>query len=407
MIPQVSTEAPGTTPGAQTPKPGAQSRKAAAQDGEPKQHVVAYRCPPPGSGLWALGSLALCLTACSKKADTADEKVQPVVAAATAVVTEQPFTETIDAIGAVQARAGHSATLSAPAPARIVNVLVTTGQTVTRNQALVELDRAPFVAAAESAEAALTAAQLARDRAQRLVDLGVSARKDLEQANAELAKARSDVVAARRLVDLAVMRSPINGVVTRMSATMGASADPSQPLVEVADPASVDVLLSMQPGDAARIRTGSAAALYPGEHASGEPLATGSVADVGGIVDSAARTVAVRVRCDHARRPLRIGETLVGKVIIAVRQHAITVPIEALVPEGDGFKVFVVDSASIAHARPVTLGGRTDTVAEVLKGLSAGERVVTLGAFGVEDSSRITAPSKRAANPGSDSAAKP
>ena len=402
MIRQIRTEAPGTTSGAQSPKPN-------AQDGAPTPQVVAYPRPPLGFGLWALGSLAICLGGCSKKTDSADDKVQPVVAAGTAIVTEQPFTETISAIGAVQARAGHSAVLSAPAPARIANVLVTTGQAVARNQALVELDRAPFLAAAQSAEAALTAAQLARDRAQRLVDLGVSARKDLEQADAELAKAKSDVVAARRLVELAVMRSPINGVVTRMTATMGASADPTQPLVEVADPSSVDILLSMQPGEAARVRPGNATALYPGEHATGEPLATGSVVDVGGIVDSAARTVAVRIQADHARRPLRIGETLVGKIVIAVRQHAITVPLESLVPEGDGFKVFVVDSTSIAHARPVTIGGRTDTVAEILKGLSAGERVVTLGAFGVEDSSKITAPVKAApaTPPGPDSAVKP
>lgn len=362
-----------------------------------------------GFGLRALGLGAVCLSGCAKKSDDAPEKVQPVVAAATAVATEQPFTETISAIGTVQARAGHSAVLSAPAPARIANVLVTAGQTVTRNQALVELDRAPFVAAAQSAEAALSAAQMARDRAQRLVELGISARKELEQADAELARARADVVAARRLLDLAVLRSPINGVVTRMSATMGAAADPSQPLVEVADPSMVDVLLSTQPVDAARTHPGAAVTLHSGQTAHADVLATGTVTDVGGIVDSAARTVAVRVRAEHARRPLRIGETLVGEIVVAVRRNAITVPLASLVPEGDGFKVFVVDSASVAHARPVTIGGRTDKVAEVLKGLTAGERVVTLGAFGVEDSSKIIAPAQapQAAPPGHDSAPRP
>jgi cobalt-zinc-cadmium efflux system membrane fusion protein len=362
---------------------------------------------------WPLHVLltVLVLGGCSKKgaADTAADKVQPVVAAGTALVTEQPFTETISAIGAVQARAGHFAVLSAPAPARVANVLVTAGQTVTRNQPLVEFELATFQAAAQSAEAALTAAQLARDRAQRLVDLGVSARKDLEQANADLAKAKADVVAARRLVELAVMRSPIDGVVTRMAATMGASADPNQPLVEIADPSEVDILLSMQPVDAARVRAGSPVTLYTGQRANGDPLATGTVADVGGIVDSAARTVAVRVRADHAKRPLRIGETLVGQVVVAVRPHAITVPLESLVPEGDGFKVFIVDSANVAHARPISLGGRTDRFAEVLNGVAAGERVVTLGAFGVEDGARITAPAKSGASPipAHDSAAAP
>ena len=65
------------------------------------------------------------------------------------------------------------------------------------------------------------------------------------------------------------------------------------------------------------------------------------------------------------------------------------VPLESLVPEGDGFKVFVVDSAGIAHGRPVTVGARTETLAEITAGLSGGETVVTYGAFGVEDSAKI------------------
>lgn len=356
----------------------------------------------------AVGGVTL-LGSCSKKADAgADETVQPVVAAATVPASSEPFTETVTAIGAVQPRAGHSALLSAPAPARIANVLVTTGQKVVKGEALVEFERAPFAVAAQSADAALHAAQLARDRAQRLVDLGVSARKDLEQAEAELARTTSDAAAAHRLLDLATMRAPIAGVVTRMDATIGAAADPGQPLVEIADPDAVDVLLAMQPGDAGRIRTGSAVTLYPGEHANGDSLASGAVVDLGGIVDSAQRTVAVRVRVDHARRPLRIGETLVGQVVVAIRQHAVTVPLDALVPEGDGFKVFVVDSGHIAHGRPIVVGGRTDRVAEIIKGLAAGEVVVTTGAFGVDDSARIVAPRTGGAAPlPRDSAARP
>ena len=64
----------------------------------------------------------------------------------------------------------------------------------------------------------------------------------------------------------------------------------------------------------------------------------------------------------------------------------------SLVPEAEGFKVFVVDSGSTAHARQVTIGARTDSTAEVLTGLRAGERVVTYGAYGVEDSVKVATP---------------
>ena len=121
----------------------------------------------------------------------------------------------------------------------------------------------------------------------------------------------------------------------------------------------------------------------------GESLGTGTVSDVGGTVDSATRSVPVRVRVTNARRVLRIGETVFGEIASAVRPDAVVVPIDALVPEGDGFKVFVVDAQSIAHARPVTVGGRTSKLAEITAGVHAGEKVVTYGAYGVEDSAKV------------------
>jgi len=65
------------------------------------------------------------------------------------------------------------------------------------------------------------------------------------------------------------------------------------------------------------------------------------------------------------------------------------VPIQALVPEGEGYRVYVVDSSGVAHARDVDVGARTETDAEILKGVAAGERVVTYGAYGVADSAKI------------------
>jgi multidrug efflux pump subunit AcrA (membrane-fusion protein) len=52
----------------------------------------------------------------------------------------------------------------------------------------------------------------------------------------------------------------------------------------------------------------------------------------------------------------------------------------------------VVDSAGIAHARPVTVGARNENKAEITSGLAAGETVVTTGAYGVTDSVRVRAP---------------
>jgi RND family efflux transporter MFP subunit len=330
----------------------------------------------------------LVLGACGKRAESDDETTPAVVQVRTSIALSQGFTETIGALGTVAPRAGHSASLSAPTAARVARVLVTAGQHVGAGQPLIELDPAPFQASQASAQATLDAAQQAYDRELRLSREGIVARKDVEQAAADLARARADLENSRRESQLSVLRSPIAGVVTRMSATLGASVDPSQPLVDIADPDALDVLLSMSPDAAARVRPGARVVLTAGESAGGTPLGGGTVADVSGTVDTVTRTVQVRVAATPTR-PLRIGETVFGQVAVRTIPNAITVPIAALVPEGDGYKVFVVDANNVAHATPVTVGGRTATTAQITAGLTPGARVVTYGAYGVEDSAKV------------------
>src|SRR5207245_983901 len=144
----------------------------------------------------------------------------------------------------------------------------------------------------------------------------------------------------------------------------------------------------------ARIHVRDGVTVTTGDGAHGEALGVGTVTAVAAAVDSVTRAVAVRARTEHPERPLRIGESVFGRIATAVHPHAVTVPIDALVPAGDGFQVFVVDTAGIAHARPVTVGGRSESLAEITTALTAGETVVTAGAYGVEDGAKIVPPSR-------------
>lgn len=165
-------------------------------------------------------------------------------------------------------------------------------------------------------------------------------------------------------------------------------ADPATPLVEIADPSRIDVVLTATATDAARIRPDLDAMLLAGTDTVGD----GRVVDVGGAVDSLSRGVLVRISVTSKSRPLRIGETITGAVRLAVVADAVVVPTIALVPAGEGFQVFVVDANGTAHARSVTVGGTDAGRVRVTSGLKVGERIVTQGAYGVDDGARIVAP---------------
>jgi RND family efflux transporter MFP subunit len=345
--------------------------------------------------------MAVSLATCAKdKDDEATGKAARVVTGAeTALVSEGPFAESIEATALVSGRPGRVAVLSAPSAARIAAVHAVVGQRVAAGAALVELDQVAFRGAAQSAEAALAAAEKNLARQQRLADAGITPRRDVELATAEVAAARAAAAIARRQSDLSVLRSPIAGVVTQVNATLGATADPAQALVQVADGSALDFTFNVMPAQAARIRRGALVRMYEDSRASTAPIAEATIVAVGGAVDSATRSVIARAELKHAGRTLQIGETLTARIAVSEKARALLVPIEALVPDGEGFKVFVVDANGTAHARAVEVGGRGDRVAEIIKGVLAGESVVTYGAYGMDDSVTVAKPKAPPAKP--------
>ena len=340
-------------------------------------------------------ALALAALACKGKDEEAIAgAAKPVVAASTAKANIEPFTHTVSAIGSIVSRPGRYAALSAPSATRIAKVHVSGGQRVAAGAPLVEFEQIGFDAAASATEAALVAAQRHYERAKRLSDEGILPRKDAELALADLGKARTDAVTAARAKQLSVLRSPVSGVVTKMAAVLGASADAGQVLVEVADPSAFDVVLLLGPTDAGAVHPGGHVRLTTGEKAGGETLGEGRVTSVGAAVDSTSRSVAIRVTVSSPRRTLRLGESVYGVIAVESRPSAVVIPVAALVPgeEPGSYKVFVVDSAGTAHSRDVKVGGRTETKVEILEGLNGGETVVTQGAFAVQDSAKVARP---------------
>lgn len=350
----------------------------------------------------ALVALALPLLAGCRGAPAPDQAAAgalPVVAVRTVVATIQPVVRTVSVTGTVVARPGSYAVLSAPAATRVSRVFVSAGDVVRQGAPLVAFDRTAFDAAYGQAAAGASAARLAAERAQRLAVAGIAPRKDVERAMTARAQADAALAVARRQRELSTLHAPLAGVVSRMNAVLDGSVDINQPLVEIVDPAALELLLMLGEADAGAVRPGapvtfaSSAADAPG---------SGTVTTVAPTLDSVSRGVAVRVRVARPAHALRIGESVTAQIALESGAPVLAVPVAALVPDADGFKVFVRDSAGIAHARPVQIGARTATLAAVTSGLNPGDEVVTEGAYGLEDGSktnRLPPPSPTAPAP--------
>lgn len=310
-----------------------------------------------------------------------EESPTPVVTAVVAVARVEPFEATIPVLGVATPQAGRFAELAAPAEARVARIWVSVGDAVAVGDPLIAFDRTIWEAEARRAASEAEAARRAYARASTLAEQGIVARKEIETAAADLARAEADLADARRTLSLAVLRSPIAGVVTRMDARLDATVDSSMPVVEVVDPSGLEIVFRLSPDDAARVHRGATVRL--------EGDAVGRVAGIDAAIDSTGN-VGVRARLAGGGPPLRVGQSVAGRIVAEVHPRAVVVPAEAVVPAaGDSLRVFVVGADSTAHARPVTVAARGDELVEIGTGLRGGERVVADGAYGVVEGAQI------------------
>lgn len=304
------------------------------------------------------------------------EKVSPggfgVEIVSQAMVTAAPAGEAI-----VTARAGGAVT-------RLFKRL---GDPVRAGEALaiVESRDAAQIAADRTAAAARSRlAQRTLARENYLFQQKVSARVDLERAQAEAEAAAAEAVRAQVSAGAAnitrdgrgvVVASPISGRVSAESVSLGVFVQPEAELFRVTDPSLIQIEAAVGPAEAQRLAAGDRAVVELPDGSTvearvravtptlaGDTRAATAVLDVSGALQPG---LAVRVRLMPSR---------------AAATNAIVVPEDAI-QSVDGRDAVFLRTPQGFRARFVRIGQRSAGRVEILSGLKGGETIATRNAF--------------------------
>lgn len=310
----------------------------------------------------------------------------------TGVVEERAGAELVTLLGELRPDEDHYAEVGTPVAARITRVLVAAGDRVRAGQSLVELESVEIGRARASALGARARVDLARQTLARrtaLLDQRIVSAREVEEAQAEVAMAEAELRAASSTSSSVgrrgagarfVLAAPLDGVVIDRDAVLGRMVDPEHVLFRVGDPAVLWLVAHAFERDAVRVRAGSPA------HVSLPALPgvaiDGTVVWIGGRVDSASRTIDVRIEVANPDGTLRPGMSATAAVSLGAGDDPVlVVPAIALQRTADGWCVFVPRGAGAFAIRPVGRGRELGDAVEILSGLVAGERVVVEGAF--------------------------
>jgi membrane fusion protein (multidrug efflux system) len=175
--------------------------------------------------------------------------------------------------------------------------------------------------------------------------------------------------------------APFDGTVGIRHVDVGDYLKDGADIVNLEDLSSMAVDFSLPERYLARVRSGQPVELLldalPGR------TFVGRIDAVDSQVDANGRALLVRARIDNPGALLRPGMFARPRVVFAVRESAVVVPEEALVPQGARQFIFkVIDGAGgqkVSQRLEAKLGLRLPGKVEVLEGLAAGDVVVTAG----------------------------
>jgi cobalt-zinc-cadmium efflux system membrane fusion protein len=326
------------------------------------------------------------------------DTVVPVTTEAAAVGT---IRATLTVTGTVTAAPGADLLVIAPEPARIAEIPHAEGDRVRRGDVLVRFEIPSYTADVATkhgevtrAQARLQNARAAQTRAHDLFDRGIAARKEVEDADRELADAQAGVAeseatlgAAQTSAARATVRATFDGVVAKRTHNPGDSveASASDPVLRVVDPRRLEITASIPVADVQRIAMGATARLAS---PNGGATATLKVVSRPAAVD--ANTATAPIRLSFAP-PTAIPVGAPVQLTIDAEEHrdVVLVPAAAVTHEGEEAAVFVANGDK-AERRVVTLGITDDAHAEIRSGIKAGEAVIVTGQAGLPDGTAIT-----------------
>jgi membrane fusion protein (multidrug efflux system) len=319
-----------------------------------------------------IGSMA-CSDTEGANTETAKNEIRKVSVEVTQVNFES-YTDYIPVMGTVQAV--QKTSLSAYEGARVKKILVDKGSKVTKGDTILVLENDILRANLDAAEAQYRIDQINYEKQEQIFKDKVNSefqvlqakyKRDASKANYELVKARYDKT---------FLIAPFSGIVDRRNFDLDEFAAPGLPIIEMMNNTKFKVEVGVPERYVGQIKKGVKVKIKLKNVES--ELFVGTVSYVGASIITDNRTFPVEIMVEGNSPYLK--PELAAEVYIenGIFDNVVKIPDEVLSRIDDGYIVFVVEN-EIAKSRKIEILNRAGEEIAVKKGLSAGDKLVTVG----------------------------
>jgi membrane fusion protein (multidrug efflux system) len=311
----------------------------------------------------------------------------------TTTAAAAPWQRQFHSVGTLAAVQG--VTVSNQLDGSVAKIAFESGQRVKAGDLIVQQDISTDAAQLEGLVAQADLARITLARAKQLRESNTNAQADLDSAEAGYRAASSAVENQRALIGKKTICAPFSGLLGIRQVNLGQYLAAGAPIVslQALDPIYVNFTLPQQ--DVGDLHVGQAVRMtvdaYPGS------VFEGRVSALNSKIDDATRNIQVQATIPNADERLIPGMFASVNVILPHVDSFVTLPETAIVYNPYGNAVYVIERTTneagaqqlVARQHFVTLGETRGDEVAVVKGISAGDEVVTAGQLKLHNGSPV------------------
>jgi len=274
-----------------------------------------------------------------------------------------------------------NAAVFAEAPGTVTSKFADVGQKVVKGQVLAQIDDQQYRSQMQGLETQYTFATDMYDKQKRLWDQKIGSEVQYLQSKTNKESLEKQITSLRQQVDKFKIKSPIDGTIEECNIKVGGVVSPDPRLAAYRVVAFKNLKVSAEVSEAysANVRVGDRLqVLFPDINKNVEA----KVDFVSKYINPVNRTFIMETKLIDGINDLKANMIAIIQINDYHSENAIQLPMNVIQTDLAGSYVYVVrpkDKYSAAYKQPVVLGTNYNGVAEVVKGLSVGDKVISAG----------------------------
>jgi len=263
--------------------------------------------------------------------------------------------------------------LSFETSGKVVGIFFKEGTRVKKGELLAKINDRPLQAQLLKLQAQHKLTEEREFRQRQLLERDAISRESYDQVSTELQSLEADIMLIEARISETELRAPFDGIVGLRMISEGAFATTQTKIVRLVKIIPLKIEFSIPERYAGEVTPGFTISFV----IDGIPKTfTANVYAVEPKVDMDTRTIVARAIYPNSNEELKPGRFASVRALLSQIENTISVPTEAIIPEMDGDKVFILRNGKAAEVR-VTTGLRTASHIQIRSGLNFGDTLLT------------------------------